>query len=99
MEVTLEICTLFNGLPHGLAIIQYTHPSIKGYSFRGVGVFNNGQLHNAPFTCIDGLGWGYSFTQMHNGRPADGSYYTYFYQNGWTLHVDSLETKTDASGW
>ena len=99
MEVTLEICTLFNGLPHGLAIIQCTHPEWKRLSFRGVGVFNNGQLHNAPFTCMPGDGWGYSFTQMHNGRPADGSYCTYFNENGESEHVDSLETKTDVSGW
>jgi hypothetical protein len=82
--VTLEICTLFKGLPHGIAIITYTDPgdnNLKKYfgidfdsSFRGVGVFVHGQLHNAPFTYLDANGWGRSLSKMQNGKPADGSY-------------------------
>jgi hypothetical protein len=97
--VTLEICTLYKGLPHGIAIITYTHPDDSDYSFRGVGVFVHGQLHNAPFTCLHGNGWGQSFSKMQNGRPADGSYETYFYPDGATHHVDSLEEETDVGGW
>jgi hypothetical protein len=26
IEVTLKICTLWKGVPHGLAIVEYTHP-------------------------------------------------------------------------
>jgi hypothetical protein len=26
IDVTLEICTLYNGVPHGIAIITYNHP-------------------------------------------------------------------------
>ena len=74
--MTLEICTLYKGLPHGIAIITYTHPKSKGDSFRGVGVFVHGQLHNAPFTCLQGDGEGRSLSKMQNGRPAEGSYYT-----------------------
>ena len=59
ISVTLEICTLYNGLPHGIAIIQYKDPENNFDSFRGVGVFNHGQLHNAPFICFDGYGYGY----------------------------------------
>ncbi len=54
ISATLEICTLYKGVPHGIAIIAYTDPKDKFDSFRGVGVFNNGQLHNAPFTLVDG---------------------------------------------
>jgi hypothetical protein len=74
--VTLEICTLYKGLPHGIAIITYTHPKYESNSFRGVGVFVHGKLHNAPFTWLEGNGRGSSFSKMQNGRPADGSYDT-----------------------
>jgi hypothetical protein len=97
--VTLEICTLYKGLPHGIAIITYTHPEYEHRSFRGVGVFVHGQLHNAPFTCLQGNGWGRSFSKMQNGRPAQGSYETYFYREGYTQHVDSLEERTHVGGW
>ena len=99
IQATLQICTLYNGVPHGLAVIQYTDPESKVYSFVGVGVFNHGQLHSAPFTCVNEYGEGYSLSKMQNGRPADGSNYTYFNRNGCTQHVDSLEAETDVSGW
>ncbi len=54
----LEICTLYKGIPHGIAVISYTDPNNKIRSFRGVGIFNNGELHNAPFTCVNGDGLG-----------------------------------------
>ena len=75
--VTLEICTLYKGLPHGIAIIQYTHPEYEWESWKGVGVFNNGKLHGGPFNCIN-YRFAYSFSNMHNGRPTDGSYFTSF---------------------
>ena len=99
IEATLQICTLYNGVPHGLAVIQYTDPENKWNSFVGVGVFNHGQLHNAPFSCLDGDSYRRSLSKMQNGRPADGSYYTQFYRNGSTQNVDSLEAETDVSGW
>jgi hypothetical protein len=94
----LEICTLYKGLPHGIAIITYKHPDDR-CSFRGVGVFVHGQLHNAPFTYLEGDRWGRSLSKMQNGRPAEGSYHTYFYWDGATQHVDSLQNKTDVTGW
>ena len=99
IEATLQICTLYKGVPHGLAVIQYTDPESKGLSFVGVGVFYHGQLHNAPFSCLNGYEYGRSLSKMQNGRPADGSYSTYFYRNGTTQPVDSLEAETDVSGW
>ena len=99
IDATLQICTLYKGVPHGLAVIQYTDPDSKALSFVGVGMFNHGQLHNAPFTLVDGDKDGLSLSKMQNGRPADGSYYTYFYPNGRTIPVDSLKAKTDVSGW
>jgi hypothetical protein len=36
---------------------------------------------------------------MENGRPAQNSYYTHFYSNGYKQHVESLKNETDVSGW
>ncbi len=99
ISVTLEMCTLYKGVPHGIASINYTDPEDEELSFRGVGVFHHGQLHNAPFTYLRGDGWPLSYSKMHNGRPADGSYHTQFRKDGWTAHVDSLEVKTQVGGW
>jgi hypothetical protein len=93
------MCTLYKGLPHGIALIAYTDPKKKLYSFRGVGFFVHGQLNNAPFTWVDGDDDGYSLSKMQNGRPADGSYETYFKGNGATQYVHSLQNKTDVTGW
>lgn len=68
IEVTILICTLWKGLPHGLAAIQYETPNYWGDSFIGVGVFNLGKLHNTPFTCIAETGVGITFSNMQNGR-------------------------------
>ena len=97
--VTLEICTLYKGLPHGIAIITYTDPDYSGCSFRGVGVFVHGQLHNAPFTYLRADGWGNSQSKMQNGKPADGSYKFQFYKDGCEQNVDSIEEETDVGGW
>jgi hypothetical protein len=93
------MCTLYKGLPHGIALIAYTDPKSKELSFRGVGVFVHGQLNNAPFTWVNGEANGRSLSKMQNGRPADGSYRTYFKGNGVTQYVHSLQNKTDVTGW
>ncbi len=98
ISVTLEMCTVYKGVPHGIAIINYTCEN-EDYSFRGVGVFHHGQLHDAPFSCLQGDGWAHSFSMMHKGRPADGSYHTQFYSDGVTDIVDSLEEWTHVGGW
>jgi hypothetical protein len=49
---TLEICTLYKGVPHGMALISYDDPESKLKSFRGLGMFNHGILHNTPFTLV-----------------------------------------------
>ncbi len=99
ISVTLEMCTFYNGLPHGIALISHTNPYLRSDSFRGVGVFLNGELHNLPFCCLQGNGYPLSVSKMKNGRPADGSYVTYFYENGCKVHVDSLDKETNVSGW
>ncbi len=76
--MTLEICTLYKGVPHGIAILNYIDPDEKYKSFRGVGIFDHGQLHNAPFSYLKGDNWAYSIAKMENGRPADGTYYAEF---------------------
>jgi hypothetical protein len=70
--VTLMITTLYKGLPHGIALIRHIDPDSKTLSFAGVGVFVHGKLHNAPFSCFDDDLNGLSFSNMQNGRPADG---------------------------
>ncbi len=92
VEVTLEMCTLYKGVPYGLALIKHS-------DFKGIGVFNDGKLTGGPFTCVDILGRVNSFSKMENGRPADNSYFTWFYPNGSKRHVESLKNKTDVSGW
>jgi hypothetical protein len=37
IEATLELCTVYNGVPHGLAIINYDEAHLK---FKGIGVFD-----------------------------------------------------------
>jgi hypothetical protein len=93
------MCTLYKGLPHGIALIAYTDPKSKYDSFRGVGVFVHGQLNNAPFTYVDGDGDGISLSKMQNGRPAYGSYWTYFNGKWATQYVHSRQNNTDVTGW
>ena len=64
ISVTLEICTLYKGLPHGIALIDYIDTNRPEYSFRGVGVFYHGELNNAPFTYVDGYDGRYSLSKM-----------------------------------
>jgi hypothetical protein len=97
IEVTLELCTVYNGLPYGLSIIKYSHPKDKGLSFKGIGVFNDGKLNSAPFTWVNENGSGYLFSKMENGRPENNSHCTRFYNNGYKQHVKSLKEKTDVS--
>ena len=61
VEVTLEMAAVYKGVPVGPAIINYTDPKDKDFSFKGVGVFNNeGILSDTSFACITANGYGYS---------------------------------------
>ena len=64
-----------------------------------MGLFNDRQLHDGPFICLTGYGLGYCFSKMINGRPADNSYCSYFNYDDHSHFVESLEKKTDVSGW
>ena len=57
INATLEMCTLYKDIPHGISIINYKDLDDEAYSFRGVGVFHHGKLHNAPFSCLRGNGY------------------------------------------
>ena len=76
VKVQISICTMLNGVPHGLGFIKCTDHDNERLRFEGVGIFTHGKLENGPFACIDGEKWGYSFTNMHNGRPKEGCYST-----------------------
>jgi hypothetical protein len=97
--MTLKMCTLYKGVPNGIAQISFKHPTDKDESFEGVGVFTDGRLHMGPFTCLRGDGNRYSYSLMIDGRPADSHYYTQFLKNGNTRNVESLKTSTDVSGY
>jgi hypothetical protein len=56
IEATLDICTLYQGVPYGPAIITFNHKRKKWLSFEGVGIFTNGKLDGGPFTYIDDFG-------------------------------------------
>jgi hypothetical protein len=99
ITVNLKICTLYKGVPYGLALIKYEDPYDEEKSFKGLGLFNDGELHNGPFTCIRGNGVGRSISKMLNGRPADESYSTDFDTDEKIQHVDSLISKTNVKGW
>ena len=74
------MCTVYKGVPEGPAHIYFKHPTDKGWSFEGVGVFTHGQLHGGPFICLQGNQYARSYELMMNGRPADGANATYFYR-------------------
>ncbi len=99
IEVTLELCTIFKGIPCGPAIIVFSHPYNEIFSFKGIGIFDEqGQLHNAPFICISGDGYGHFFDQLINGRP-DDTFSTFFLPDGFEQNLDSFDNKNDVSGW
>ena len=97
--MTLSNCTLYKGVPYGLAHISFKHPTKDWKSFEGMGVFTDGKLHMGPFTCQLGNGFRRSHSLMIDGRPADSSFFTHFSKNGLTLNVESLKTSTDVSGY
>ena len=80
--MTVDQCLVFNDVPFGLAQIHYTNPDNKWLSFNGIGVFNEGKLHNAPFVCSNGNGRAYSFSLMIDGRPSENNFCTHFYEIG-----------------
>ncbi len=84
------MCTLYKEVPHGIAIINYEDPKNDWESFRGVGIFYHGKLHNTPFSFLKRNDCPYSFSKMHNGRPADSSYYTEFIEDGETEIVHPI---------
>jgi hypothetical protein len=75
-------------VPYGLSLIKYSDPKNKALSFKGLAFLNNGKLNNSSFTAVNGNGLGLSFSKMENGRPANNSYNTQFYENGYTKHVE-----------
>ena len=81
VEVTLQMCTLIRGVPFGLTIIRYKDPCSKSLSFKGIGVFNQGKLHETSFVFIDDYGNADLFSRMIDGRPAKNSYRTMFYND------------------
>ena len=66
------MCTLYKGVPNGLAQIEFKLDSSLDQSFEGLGIFTDGKLHNGPLLCIKGTGKAELFELMINGRPADG---------------------------
>jgi len=89
IEVTLKMCTLYNGVPFGPALIRYdSDKKTMSKNFEGIGIFTNGQLHMSPFLCQMGDGTGPKkkkrrlYTHMIDGRPAEKHFGTYFFEEG-----------------
>ena len=84
IKVNLEMCTFVKGVPSGLALINYVETQYeeqvnKYLSFKGIGIFNNGVLHNSPFIFVErSESSGFSLSRLVNGRPAPNSYQTHF---------------------
>ena len=87
-DMTLSKCSLYKGVPYGLAHISFKHPTNDHASFEGMGVFTDGKLHMGPFTCQMGDGYRRSYSLMIDGRPADSSFHTAFLPNGVSLNVE-----------
>ncbi len=85
IEVILELCTTHKGIPYGPALITYRHAydASQWWSFRGVGVFTEGKLHNSPFLAKRGDGRIHQIMTMINGRPQDNGQVAYFYGDRW----------------
>lgn len=92
------MCTFYKGVLFGLTLINYKDPFSKTLSFKGIGVFNNGVLHDTPFLFINGYGDAKLFSRMIDGRPADKSYSTWFCEKKAKMHVYSLQNETLVSG-
>ena len=69
IEATLELCTVYKGVPYGQALITYKDPNREHLSFKGLGIFNEGKLHKTPCTFIDSDRYRFQMTSMINGRP------------------------------
>ncbi len=73
IDVVLELCTLFKGVPYGLAWIVYKDPLSKENSFKGLGILESGKLNNTPFVYVDGHSHTSYISKMIDGRPAPES--------------------------
>ena len=51
-------------MPYGLSLIKYSDPKDKALSFKGLAFLNNGKISNAPFTAVNGTGFGLSTQSM-----------------------------------
>ncbi len=98
ITVTLEMCTLYKGVPHGIALIDYQLEMPSEYCFRGLGIFHHGKLHNSPFSCFKLDGYPEFYSKMENGRPADASYHTQFFKDREGLILYS-QYETRVGGW
>ncbi len=45
IKVSLDLCTLYNDVPYGQALITYKDPNNSRLSFEGIGIFHEGSLH------------------------------------------------------
>jgi hypothetical protein len=63
-----------------------------------MGVFVEGVLSGGPAFFISGTGWGYSFSWIKDGRPANGCLERVYFPEGEQIAVTSANTKSDVSG-
>lgn len=76
IDVVLELCTTYKNVPYGLALMNYKDPHSEENSFKGVGIFDSGKLNNTPFILITNQGSARFYSNMINGRPAPGCFFS-----------------------
>ena len=87
-----------DGKPHGLGYLQYTEGNnFKDvYSFSGIALLLDGEVHGGPALFTRGDGHRYCFSYMYHGRAMGEG--LWFRAEGFKAHVNSARLKSDVSG-
>ena len=87
-----------DGKPQGLGFISYTEGKNPNdvYSFNGVGLMLEGELHGGPSLFVRGDGSRFVYSYMYQGRPQGEG--IWFRADGFKAHVSNPRLKSDVSG-
>ena len=80
-------------------VVNKSDPYLDGQrlTFKGIGMFVEGVLSQAPAFFVDGEGYSLSFSWMKDGRPSNNSQYREYYPEGKKIPVYNSKTSTDVS--
>ncbi len=87
-----------DGKPQGMGFLQYVEGKNPNdvYSFNGVGLMMEGELHGGPALFIRGDGNRFSYSYMYQGRPQGEG--VWFRADGFKAHVNQARLKMDVGG-